>query len=81
MEYILLFIIIALVIIVLLRANVSQKNLDEDPELFSTEKFEDKKMLDMESRYGTTIWNQHMESKYYNKDMGSRYYNMESRYY
>ena len=42
MEYILLFIIIALVIIVLLRANVSQENLDEDPELFSTEKFEDK---------------------------------------
>ena len=42
MEYILLFIIIALVIIVLLRANVSQKNSDEDPELFSTKKFKDK---------------------------------------
>ena len=42
MEYILLFIVIVFVIIILLRTNSSQKIVNEDPELFSTEKFEDK---------------------------------------
>ena len=42
MEYILLLIIIVLIIIFLLRKNFAQANIDEDPELFSTQKFEHK---------------------------------------
>ena len=42
MEYIILFIIIVLIITFLLRKNLTQANSDEDPELFSTEKFKDK---------------------------------------
>jgi len=45
MRYLLLFIIIILIILFLFRANVDQENLDEDPELFSTEKFKDKEHI------------------------------------
>ena len=42
MPYIPLIIIIVIIIIFLSRTNATQENLNDDPELFSTEKFKDK---------------------------------------